>query len=97
VGVCVFGDWLNWLHLAQLESGEGAQSHLAQSLGVGLHACGALANHLAVWQGGLPHWLEGPTLGTSFWVPLRAQAGLCCKVRFIAKAEDMIRRADGTC
>jgi len=32
VGVCVFGGWLNWPHLAQLESG-----------GVGLRTCGALA------------------------------------------------------
>jgi len=33
VGVCVFGGWLNWPYLAQSESG-----------GVGMHACGALAN-----------------------------------------------------
>jgi len=33
VGLCVFGGWVNWPHLAQLESG-----------GVGLHTCGVLAN-----------------------------------------------------
>jgi len=35
--VCLVAGWLNWPHLAQLESG-----------GVGLQACGALANQCTI-------------------------------------------------